>query len=127
MSVYFSGYPKLALVLKGQLVPFNDVHRRQINSCASEIFQRLQPTSILPNLLQRGVLSDNDVQQISATERNDSTGAAAMDLIHILPSRSKHWFGAFIEALVECNNTVLAESIDPELTRSKFQLYRLFW
>ena len=108
-------------ILKGLLLPVGSDHRQTIRRSAKDIFQSLTTKEVLPYLLSRDVISIDDYEEISATERNHSTGSAALELLHVLPNRKTDWYRHFIESLMESSHEDLAESIDKDLVESKLQ------
>ena len=106
-------------VLKGYFVPVHGYHRENIHLSTRHIFNLLKPTNVLSHLYSKKVITSNDVEVIRNAERNESEGHAALDLLFILPDRSKDWYKLFLESLVEGEHTDLAEVIDRELTESK--------
>ena len=119
MVPFFQGYPKVARILKGLLLPVGCGHRQTIKRAAKDIFQNLVTKEVLPELLKRNVISLNDYEEISATERYYSTGSAALELLHILPSRKQDWYRQFMESLVYSSHGDLAKTIDAEMVKSK--------
>ena len=83
------------------------------------MYKLLKPTNILPHLLARKVISQDDAEKITNTERNQSNGDAAMQLMFILPNKIKDWYRLFLESLVEGDHKDLAELIDPKRTKRK--------
>ena len=118
--VHFSlGYPKVVRILKGMLLPVGCDHRQTIKRAAKDIFQSLVTKEVLPHLMARDVISQNDYEEISATERYYSTGSAALELLHILPNRRPDWYRQFMESLVDSSHGDLANTIDGEMVKSK--------
>ena len=72
-------------------------------------------------MLSRDVISIDEWEEISAIERNSSTGAAALELLHLLPNRTRDWYKHFIASLIESHHEDLAESIDKDLVKSKLE------
>ena len=101
-------------ILKGRLIPVNDKHRKTINQCAPHIFERLSTHEILPYLIQGHVINRIDTEEIQSLEKANGRGFAAIDLLFILPNRSREWFPRFLKALKESNQTELADIIDRE-------------
>ena len=97
--------------MKGQLIPVNDKHRKTIIQCASHIFERLNTADILPYLLRRHVINYTDAEEIQSAK---SRGVGAIDLLFILPNRSRMWFPCFVKALRESRQTELADIIEQE-------------
>ena len=58
-----------------------------------------------------------DVEEVKASEARCE---AALELLLLLPNRSRQWFGSFIEALVESNQSELAELVDKKMAKGKF-------
>ena len=71
------------------------------------------------------VISDDDYEEITAAEKNYSTGSAAMELLTILPNRHKDWYMHFIQALVSSSHEDLAKTIDKDLATSELFHYCL--
>lgn len=109
------------MILKGLLLPVGSDHRQKIRRSAKDIFQNLCPKEVLPHLLSRDVISIDEWEEISAIERNSSAGAAALELLHVLPNRTGDWYRHFIASLLESNHEDLAESIDRDLVKSKLE------
>ena len=63
---------------------------------------------MLPYLYSKGVISEDDKQQIQRTERSESTGRAALELLDLLPNRNEQWFRHFIASLIESGQDDLA-------------------
>ena len=103
-----AGYPKIVQILNGTLIPVGSCHRNIIRQCANHIFQRLNASDILPYLYSKSVISSDDKQQILQTERAESTGIAALELLDMLPNRNKRWFKYFIESLLQSGHEDLA-------------------
>lgn len=108
------GYPKVAEILLGRLVPKNKKHRQAISKAAKHIYQRLSVCDVTPYLLNKGVINRLDVEEVKASEARCE---AALELLLLLPNRSRQWFGSFIEALMESNQCDLAELIDKKMTK----------
>ena len=106
-------------ILKGHLIPVNDKHRKKIKKSARHIYERLSTNDIVPFLLAAGVINYQDTDEIRAVERTQGRGNAVIDLLLMLPNRSRDWFPAFIKALIESGQTELAEIIDMEVSKSK--------
>ena len=106
-----AGYPKIVQILDGTLIPIGNCHRNIIRQCANHIFQRLNTSDILPYLYSKNVISSDDKQQILQTERAESTGIAALELLDMLPNRNTRWFKYFIESLIESGHEDLAKII----------------
>lgn len=113
-------YPKIVQLLKGILTPVHAEHRQLLQNSAKAIFHRLSVAEILPILYQKKVLNQNDLDELRSTERTHSRGAAATDLLFILPNRHQDWFELFLLALIESGQKELAEIIDSETTGSMF-------
>lgn len=109
-----AGYPKVVKIMKGHLMPVNDKHRKTMNHCAAQIFERLSTIQTLPYLYQGHAISYADVEEIQAVERAKGRGVAAIDLLFILPNRSRVWFPCFLKALKESKQTELADIIEKE-------------
>ena len=80
-----AGYAKVVQILDGTLIPVGSKHRAIIRHCAKHIYNCLNTTDILPYLYSKQIISKNDMQQIQRTERNESTGIAALELLEFLP------------------------------------------
>ena len=107
-----TGYTKVVQILKGTLVPIGSRHKEAIRHSAKHIFQRLNVTEILPYLYSKGVISDKDRQQIQRTEKNESVGAAAMELLDILPNRHVQWYRLFLDSLIESGLGEIVEIVE---------------
>ena len=104
-----TGYPKVVQILEGVLIPVGSCHRETIRTCEKHIFQQLNTTEVLRYLFSKGVISDDDKQQIQRTERTESTGIAALELLDLLPNRSEQWLRHFIDSLTESGHDDLAK------------------
>ena len=112
-------------ILKGNLIPVNDKHRKQIKKSAGHIYELLSTTDIVPFLLSAGVINTHDTDEIRAVECTKGRGNAVIDLLLILPNRSRNWFPAFIKALIESGQTELADIIDMEFSKSMMIFYNI--
>ena len=110
-------------ILKGNLIPVNDKHRKIIKNSFRYIYERLSTTDIVPFLLSAGVINYFDTDEIHAVERTQGRGKAVIDLLLMLPNRRRDWFPAFIKALIESGQTELADIIDMDVSKSKV----IFW
>ena len=106
-----TGYSKVVQILEGVLTPVGSCHRNSIRTCAKDMFQQLNTTEVLPHLYAKGVISNDDRQQIQRTERTESNGAAALELLNLLPNRNEQWFKHFIDSLAESGHRDLADSL----------------
>ena len=106
-----AGYEKVVQILDGTLIPIGSCHRDIIRKCASHIFQRLNTSDILPYLYSKRVISSDDKEQVLKTERTESTGIAALELLDMLPSRNKRWFKYFNESLIESGHKELSQIV----------------
>ena len=118
-----TGYTKIVQILKGQIVPVGSRHREAIRHSAKHIFQRLNVTEILPYLYAKFVISEEDKQQIQRTEKNESVGAAAMELLDILPNRHEEWYRLFLESLNESGHSDIVHIIEAEVTDTAEHYY----
>ena len=99
--------------------------RQNIHRAFKDIYQNLIPKEVMPHLLSRGVISEDDYEEVMATQKNSSTGSAAIDLLMILPNRNRHWYFYFIEALVSSSHEHLAKTIDKDFTTRKLRFKHL--
>ena len=106
-----AGYPKVVRMLEGGLVPVpgGSRYRDTIRICAKHMFQQLNTTDVLPYLLSKGVINENDREEIQRTEWTESTGIAALELLALLPNRSKQWIKHFVDSLTESGHEDLAK------------------
>ena len=104
-------------LLKGKLFCANDNYRKRFNEATSCIYQRLNPSEVVPYLQQKGVISSHEAEEIRNIERNKSRSDAALELQYILPNRQRYWYELTIWSLVESNQVELAEIIDSKLTQ----------
>lgn len=109
-------YPKIVKLLKGLLIPVHDRHRQKLKEFAKDMFERLNICDILPNLLTKRVLTQNDVDELRAAERHESRGSATMQLLSTLPNRNEYWFELFLSSLLETKQRELAIIIDKDMT-----------
>ena len=112
-QIIFIGYPKVSEILMGRLAPKSRKHRQTISKAAKHIYQRLSVCDVMPYLLQKGVINTFDMQEVKATA---ATCEAAIELLLLLPNRSRQWYCLLIEALVESNQCELAQLIDKKMT-----------
>lgn len=103
-----TGYSKVVQILKGTLSPVGRRHRLTIRNCTKDIFRRLNTLEVLPYLYSKGIISDEDYQQIQKTEKTETTGQAALELLDLLPNRSKRWYKYFVESLIQSGHEDLA-------------------
>ena len=115
---FFSEYPKIVKLLKGLLIPVHDRHRQKLKEFAKDMFERLNICDILPYLLTKRVLAQNDVDELRAAERHESRGSAAMQLLSTLPNRNEDWFELFLSSLLKTKQRELAIIIDKDMTES---------
>ena len=122
-SVYYNlivtGYPKLVGLLKGKLFPANDDHRRRFNEVTSDIYQRLNPSEVLPYLIQNGIISSEEAAEIRKVETQKSRSDAVLDLLFLLPNRHRYWYEGTIWSSIKSSQVELAEKIDPVLTKGR--------
>ena len=107
-----AGYPKVVQILEGSLIPVGTRHRQTIRNCAKHIFQRLNTAEVLPYLYSKGIINEDDYQQIQITERMESTGIAALELLDLLPNRNERWYRYFVDSLVQSGHEDLAKIIE---------------
>ena len=107
-----AGYPKVVQILDGTLLPVGNYQRDILRECAKHIFQLLNTSELLPYLFSKGVINNDDKEQILKTERHESTGIAVIELLHMLPNRHKRWFKYFIQSLKESGHNELAKIIE---------------
>ena len=106
-------------------MPLGSDHRQTIRRSFKDIYQNLIPREVLSHLIAKNVISNDDYEEIKAAEKNYSTGAAAIDLLTILPNRHKDWYWHFIKALVSNSHGDLAKTIDKDLATSELFHYCL--
>ena len=116
-------YPKLVGLLQGKLVRVHDNHRIRLNEVTSLLYQRLNPSDVLPFLQQTGVIALEEANTIRKVETHRSRGDSALELQYILPNRHRHWYELMIWSLVESGQTELAEKIDGSLTKGNISPY----
>ena len=109
-----TGYTKIAQLLDGTVVHKGSRHRDRLRHNEKHICQRLNVPDILPYLYSKGVISDEDKQQIKRKERNESVIESARELLEILPNRHKQWYKLFIEALIESGQQDIAAFIEAD-------------
>lgn len=109
-------YPKIVSLLRGLLIKVHGKHRQKLKTYAKAIYQRLSVCEILPYLLTNRVINHHDIEEINSVEKTESRGSAVMQLLSILPSRSRDWYEHFLWALVESKQKALAMTIDKEFT-----------
>ena len=117
LFVISADYPKLVGHLQGRLVRVHDNHRMRLNEVTSLLYQRLNPSDVLPYLQQTGVIALEESDAIRKVETHRSRSDAALELQYILPNRHRHWYELMIWSLVESKQTELAEKIDGSLTK----------
>ena len=106
-------------LLQGKLVRVNDNHRVRLNEVTPLLYQRLNPTDVLPFLQQTGVISLEDADNVRKIEMNRSRGDAALELQYILPNRQRDWYELLIWSLIESGQGDIAETIDDALTKGR--------
>ena len=107
-----TGYPKVVQILEGTLFPVGRRHRRTIGNCTKDIFQRLNTAEVLPYLYSKGIISHDDYQQIQKTERTETTGQAALELLDLLPNRNVRWYDGFVKSLIDSGHEDLANIVE---------------
>ena len=112
------GYPKLVGLLTGKLFCDNDNHRKRFSEVTPLLYQQLNPSETVPYLLQKGVISSDEADEIRKIETNKSRSDAALELQYILPNRHRDWYELTIRSLVESTQRELATEIDPGLTKA---------
>ena len=120
----FTGYPKVAEILLGRLLPKSKKHRQAISKAAKHIYQRLNSYDVTPYLLKKEVINRLDVEEIKAKEARCE--AALELLLQLLPNRSRQWYCFFIEALVESGQSELAELIDKEMAQGNVLIVQFY-
>ena len=89
-------YPKIVRLLTGELIRVHDNHRQKLKTFAVDIFQRLCISELLPYLLTKQVLTNNDLDEILSIEKSESRGSAVMLLLSLLPNRNRDWYKHFL-------------------------------
>ena len=111
-------YPKIVRLLTGELIRVHDNHRQKLKTFAVDIFQRLCISELLPYLLTKQVLNNNDVDEIASIEKSESRGSAVMLLLSLLPNRNRDWYKHFLWGLFKSKQKDLAELIDQNMTEN---------
>ena len=73
-------YPKIVHLLQGVLIRVHNDHRKKLQTFAKDIYQRLCLSELLPYLLTKQVLNNNDVDAVRSTEKTDCRGSAVIPL-----------------------------------------------
>ena len=107
-------------LLKGKLFPANDDHRRRFNELTADFYQRLNPSEVLPYLIQKAVISSEEAAEIRNVQTYKSRSDAVLAFLFILPNRQRFWYDWMIWSLVKSNQVELAEKIDPVLTKGRY-------
>lgn len=115
---FIAGRPKLVGLLKGMLVPGGSTeNRKRINAAREFIYERLTPSNVIPYLISFGVITNDEGQYVNNKESKESRSHAALELLYMLPKRSKEWYTSFLKALVFGDEySHLAEKIDEKKT-----------
>ena len=109
-------YPKIVHLLQGVLIRVHNDHRKKLQTFAKDIYQRLCLSDLLPYLLTKQVLNNNDVDAVRSTEKTDCRGSAVILLLSILPNRNRDWYKYFLWGLLKSKQKELAILIDTNMT-----------
>ncbi|OWF42874.1 ATP-dependent RNA helicase DDX58 [Mizuhopecten yessoensis] len=112
------GYGTLSMILEGKM----DLIDRDRNKRIIEIFMLplqkiMKPLDILPSLIQKGVLSREDDENIEAEHRNHGMLAASALLLDRIYRKKSNWYDMFLQSLAENDFGHLAEKIDPDFMK----------
>ncbi|XP_053391533.1 uncharacterized protein LOC128554300, partial [Mercenaria mercenaria] len=109
------GYPMIVSILDGNYNPEDQNYVKVVELCTPEIIMHLEPSELLPHLLQKGVFKQMDVEEIRAEEKNHGKMRAACLLLLYLPRRTVEWFRCFLQVLISCDLEDIAEMLDPDM------------
>ncbi|XP_045195032.2 uncharacterized protein LOC123550671 [Mercenaria mercenaria] len=109
------GNPKVVSILDGKYSPDDQNYVKVVELFTPEIIVRLEPSVLLPHLVQKDVFKQMDVEEITAEEKNHGKMRAACVLLMYLPRRTVDWFKCFLQVLVKCNLEDIAEMLDPDM------------
>ncbi|ELT93023.1 hypothetical protein CAPTEDRAFT_188034 [Capitella teleta] len=90
-----------------------DRHRECLKSNQSFLCSNISlSTGLLAKLSESGVITDEHVEKLQNTERNDTTEAAVLEfLMEVLPRRGPEAFNLFVKALCESEQRHVAERL----------------
>ncbi|XP_053391528.1 uncharacterized protein LOC128554295 isoform X2 [Mercenaria mercenaria] len=115
LHCFSEGYPKIVSILDGEYNPEDQNYVKVVELFTPEIIVRLEPSELLPHLLQKGVFKQMDVEEIRAEEKNHGKMRAACVLLMYLPRRTVDWFRCFLRVLINCDLEDIAEMLDPDM------------
>ncbi|KAK3585486.1 hypothetical protein CHS0354_003334 [Potamilus streckersoni] len=117
-ALYSAEYPYLLEILKSMpmMGKHEDYHLKLIHVFAHELQQCVVPMHILSYLQSKGVISQGDVQEITARQLNFGPQFAFLLLLDLLPRRKRPeiWYRHFLEGLLEQGYADLVQQIDPD-------------
>ncbi|XP_033757099.1 probable ATP-dependent RNA helicase DDX58 isoform X2 [Pecten maximus] len=112
------GYESLSMILEGEMeMEDRDRNKRIINIFMVELRQGINPLEILPSLIQKGVLGQEDKENITAENRNNGALAASAVLLDRIQRKKSDWYSLFLQTLAENRFGHLAEKIDPDFMK----------
>ncbi|XP_053391532.1 uncharacterized protein LOC128554299 [Mercenaria mercenaria] len=109
------GYPNIVRILDGDCNPKDQNYAKVVELFTRGIIVRLNPSELLPHLLQKGVFKQKDVGEIRAEEKNHGKMKAACVLLMYLPRRIADWFRCFLQVLIKCDLEDIAEMLDTDM------------
>ncbi|WAR22432.1 DDX58-like protein [Mya arenaria] len=110
-----NGYPKIARYIEGEIVASDEHFRKLLELFADQIVPVVNPTEILPSLLTRELITNEDVQRIIAETHNHGRDVAAWEMLLRLQSRKENWFKDFLVILIDHGYNDVAEKLEPDM------------
>ncbi|XP_052773443.1 antiviral innate immune response receptor RIG-I-like isoform X1 [Mya arenaria] len=110
-----NGYPKIARYIDCEIVASDEHFRKLLELFADQIVPVVNPTEILPTLLARELITNEDVQRIRAEMYNHGRDAAAWEMLFRLQSRKENWFKEFLVSLIDHGYNDVAEKLEPDM------------
>ncbi|KAL4220903.1 ATP-dependent RNA helicase ddx58 [Mactra antiquata] len=113
-------YPYVAELLKRPRINhYLQMERNVLNVFAPTIGQQLDPVSLMPYLEVEGVINKHDKKEILSAYNKAGTMSASFVLLECMQCRKapSEWYKVFLKSLIKCDQSELAEIIDPECTK----------
>ncbi|KAH3787131.1 hypothetical protein DPMN_165251 [Dreissena polymorpha] len=110
-----NGYPKIAAILNGEIVPSDEHYRKLLDLFSRELIKRMSAIDLLPHLLEKETITDEDAQTVRAQCVNNGITFACWELLFALPLRKEDWFKDLMVSLIDVGTPDIAELLEPDM------------
>lgn len=99
--IFLADYVKIIEAVDGRLINFEDQEKWQnmIKIFNEELMSKINPVEILPDLVNKKLISEEELQEISQECRNRGERSANFWLLMCIPRRHPEWYPVFMEVL----------------------------